>query len=169
VKRSSDQLLRSGHWETENFLFNRRLAASLTAIGMVSLSIIALYQLGVLKNLPEPRLPGLDAEKVNGSPEAYAILQTPDALLGLGSYATTLALATAGKVNRAEVQPWIPLSLAAKAGLDLFVATALTRKSWIKFRAFSLYSLVVAFVTCLTFPTVLPEARSAWLHLKDRL
>jgi hypothetical protein len=153
---------------TGDFLLHRRLAASLTVVGMVSLSIIALYQLGLLRRLPEPSLPGLDAEKVNGSEEAYAILHLPDAVLGLGSYTTTLGLTITGKTNRAEVRPWIPLALAAKSGIDVLVAIALSRKSWIKFRAFSLYSLITALITCVTFPIVLPEARAAWLKLRSR-
>jgi hypothetical protein len=159
------RLLRKG---TEDFHSHRRLAASMTLIGMVSLSIIALYQIGALKTLPEPPIPGLDADKVNGSAEAFDLLHTPDAILGLGSYAVTLGLITAGKANRAETQSWIPLTLAAKSGLDAFVALSLTRKSWTKFRAFSLYSLVTALVTCVNFPLVLPEARCAWLNLRDR-
>ena len=133
----------------------------LALVSMGSLAVVALYQLGVIKSLPEPPLPGLDAEKVNGSAEAYQLLEMPDAVLGLGSYAATLGLIAMGGADRAETQPYLPLALAAKAGLDTFQAAALTRKSWVNFRAFSLYSLVTVAATFLALPTVLPEAWAA--------
>jgi hypothetical protein len=148
-----------------DFLPNRRMAASLTLVGMASLFIIALYQIGVLKRLPEPPMRGLDAEKVNGSKEAYEILGVPDAVLGLGSYATTLGLAAMGKANRSEARPWLPLALAAKCSIDTLQAARLTRMSWVKFRAFSLYSLITVVATFLTLPVVLPEALAAWRKL----
>jgi hypothetical protein len=83
-----------------DFLWNRRAAASLTLVAMAALGVVALYQLGILRRLPEPQLDGLDAEKVNGSAGAYRLLRTPDAVLGLGSYAATLGLAAMGGVGR---------------------------------------------------------------------
>ena len=150
--------LRNG---TDAFLEHRRTAAALALVSMTSLAVVALYQLGVIKELPEPELPGLDAEKVNGSAEAYQLLNIPDAVLGLGSYAATLGLTAMGGSDRARTQPWIPLALAAKAGLDTLQAATLTRKSWVKFRAFSLYSLVTVLATFLTLPLVVPEALAA--------
>ena len=150
---------------TDVFLEHRRLGAVLTLVSMGSLAVVALYQLGVLKGLPEPPLSGLDAEKVNGSAEAYALLKTPDAVLGLGSYAATLGLVAMGGADRAQTQPFIPLALAAKAGLDTLQAASLTGKSWTNFRAFSLYSLITVTATFLTLPTVWPEALAAWRQL----
>jgi hypothetical protein len=144
------------------FLVNRRVAMVLTAIGMTSLAVIALYQVGIFKRLPEPPLPGLDAERVNGSSEAYEILNIPDALLGLGSYAVTMGLEALGESNRPQRLPWLPLALAGKCGIDALQAARLTRKSWVHFRAFSLYSLITAAATFLTLPVVLPEAVTAW-------
>ena len=145
-----------------DFLEHRRAAAMLTLLGMTSLATVALYQLGVSRRLPEPDLPALDAEKVNGSAEAYGLLKTPDALLGLGSYAATLGLIGMGGKERARTQPWIPLALLAKAGMDTMQAAVLTRKSWVNYRAFSLYSLITVLSTFLTLPLVLPEAGAAW-------
>jgi hypothetical protein len=147
-----------------NFLRHRRVTAACALISMASLGSIALYQLGVFRRLPEPPLPGLDAEKVHGSAEAYRIFGTPDAVLGLGSYAATLGLAAMNGTNRAETHPWIPLALAAKASLDALQAAALTCKSWSRFKCFSLYSLVAALATWAALPAVMPEARVAWLR-----
>ena len=84
---------------------------------------------------------------------------------GLGSYAATLGLVAMGSADRARTQPWIPIALAAKAGLDTLQAASLTRKSWVNYRAFSLYSLLTAAATFLTLPTVLPEAYAAWRNV----
>jgi hypothetical protein len=150
----------------EAFLPNRQVAGALTLVGMASLAVIALYQVGFLKSLPEPRLAILDAGKVNGS-KAYEILGIPDALLGLGSYAATLGLVLTGKPNRTEITPWVPLMLAAKCCVDTLQAARLTRKSWLKFRAFSLYSLITVAATFLTLPVILPEASAAWRKLRS--
>jgi len=133
---------------------------------MASLASLSLYQMGIFKRLAEPPIPVLDARKVNGSAEAYGILNTPDAVLGLGSYAATLGLIAMSGPDRARSQAWIPLALAAKSSLDSFQAGSLPRKSWFKFRAFSLYSLVTAPCTFFVLPVVLPEARAAWKKLK---
>jgi hypothetical protein len=157
------QELRDG---TGDFLGNRRAAALLTLMGMASLAAISLYQMGIFKRLPKPSISMLDARRVNGSAEAYGILNTPDAVLGLGSYAATLGLIAMGGSGRARLQPWVPLALAAKSSFDSFQAGALTGKSWLKFRAFSLYSVATALCTFLVLPLVLPEARAAWEKLK---
>jgi hypothetical protein len=150
---------------TDDFLAHRRTAATLALVSMASLAVVALYQLGVFKRLPEPALPALDAEKVNGSAEAYAILNVPDAVLGLGSYAATLGLVAMGGQDRAQTQPWIPLALAAKAGVDTLQAAALTRKSWVNYQAFSLYSLITVLATFAAFPLVVPEGLAVWRKL----
>jgi hypothetical protein len=166
MKMTAHELSRELREGSGDFLVHRRVAASLTLVGMASLAAISLYQMGVFKRLPEPPLSALDARRVNGSAEAYGKLNTPDAVLGLGSYAATLWLIAMGGQNRAQSQPWIPLALAAKASLDSVQAGALTGKSWFKFRAFSLYSLVTALCTFLVLPIVLPEAKTAWQKMK---
>src|SRR5438046_931121 len=63
-------------------LRRRRTVIGLSMLGTASLGLIGLYQTGVIKGLPEPNLPYLDAEKVDASAEAYEYLSTPDAILG---------------------------------------------------------------------------------------
>ncbi len=86
--------LREGSGE---FLSRRRVIVALSLANVASMGLIALYQVGVIAHVPEPPLPGFDADRVNGSADAYAILETPDAILGLGSYAATMALAAMGR------------------------------------------------------------------------
>lgn len=113
------------------------IVLSLTAIGC-AWGLIALYQTGIIRRLPDLPLPLMDADKVDVSDEAYAKLSMPNAFLGLGSYAATMGLAAMGGKDRAKTQPWIPLALAAKAGVDALQAGKLTYDQWAKHKAFSL-------------------------------
>ncbi len=128
--------------------------------------MVSLYQMGLLKHVPEPPLPGLNADAVDASAEAYRFLAMPDGVLGIGSYAVTLALAAMGGTDRAREQPWIPLALAAKALADSAQATRLTWTQWSKHRAFCSWCLLAGVATWASLPLVVPEARTAWRHLR---
>ena len=164
----ASELSRELRRDSGDFLEERRgiVCASLTAIGCMGL--IALYQMGVIKHLPEPPLPGLDADKVDASDEAYSHLQMGDAFIGLGSYAATMGLAAMGGKNRVKEQPWIPLALAAKAGVDALQAAKLTYDQYAKHRAACFWCLVAAAATFVTAALVVPEARAAARELEKR-
>lgn len=83
-------------------LDNRRAVAALSLFSIGCMGLISLYQIGAIKHLPDLPLPGFDADKVDGSADAYGRLQIGDAFLGIGSYAMTAALAAAGGKNRIE-------------------------------------------------------------------
>ena len=161
--RKLSEDLRHGRGE---FLAQRRWAALLSLTTISSMMLITLYQFGILKHLPEPPLPKLDADKVNGSEQAYSMLALPDAVLGLGSYAATLGLVAMGGHERARTHPWMPLALAGKVLVDAIQTGKLTRDSWVKHRAFSIYSLVAAAATLATLPLVAPEAAAAFRSWK---
>ena len=76
-------------------LRRRRWISLLSALGAVDFAIISLYQLGVIRHLPDPPGRIFDSDHVNASDKAYA-LGIPDGTLGLGLYALTLILAGAG-------------------------------------------------------------------------
>lgn len=147
----------------------RRGAVCFSLLSMASLGVIALYQTGVLKHVPEPPLPGLDADKVNGSAQAYRYLSTPDAVLGIGSYAASLSLAAMGSPDRARRQPWIPLAWAAKTGADAVVAAKLTLDEAKRHHAFCLWCLVAAGAAFACVPLAIPEARAALNEVLQRL
>ncbi len=150
------------------FLACRRGVVALSLTTISSMGLIALYQMGILRRLPEPPLALFNTRKVNASPEAYSKLNLPDAVLGLGSYAATLGLAAMGGEDRAETQPWIPLALVGKALVDAAQAGKLTHDSWTKHGAFCIYSLVAATATFATLPLVFPEAWAATKSWKLR-
>ncbi len=112
--------------ESDSPIIERR--REVIGLGMVAagaMGLIVLYQPGIIKHLPEPPLPRLNADEVDASAEAHEKLSMPDAVLGLGSYAATVALAATGGEDRAIKHPWILLALAAKVGLDVAQAAKL--------------------------------------------
>lgn len=161
----SEELSRQLRQGSSRFLRNRRgvIGLSLGAIG--SLGVVSLYQVGITGRVPEPPLPYLDADGVDAAPEAYEVLDMPDGLLGIASYALIAALAAAGGEDRATERPWIPLALAAKVAFDAVQAGKLTLEQWTKHRAFCLWCLAAAGASFATAPLVVPEARAALQQL----
>lgn len=159
------QQLRQG---SSGALQRRRGVIALSLAASAALGLLTLYQMGLIRHMPEPPLPGFDADKVNGSAEAYSKLAIPDALLGVSSYAGTMLLAAMGGLNRAREHPWMPLALAAKVGLDATLASILLLTQVLKLRAFSFWSLLTSAATFATVPLVIPEARAALRHLLDQ-
>jgi uncharacterized membrane protein len=150
--------LRSG---SGRFLQLRRKSLVLSLIGAAAMMPISLYQMGVIRHLPEPPLPKLDSDAVDAAPEAYQYLSTPDALLGLVSYSVTAWLASMGGENRAKTQPWLPLMLAGKVAIDAANSGRLTVDQWTKHRAFCSWCLLASYASFATVPFVIPETRAA--------
>ena len=138
----SEQLSRELRTETSPDLKRRRGIVALSLVASGSMSLIALYQMGIIKHLPEPPLPKLNADKVDASSEAYEKFAMPDAILGLGSYAATM-------------------SLAAKIAFDVANAAKLSIDQWTKHRAFCFWCLLAATATFAMAPLVWREAMSA--------
>ncbi len=147
-------------------LKRRRSIFGLFLAASASMSVVALYQLGILRHIPEPHLSIFDSARVTGSPQAYSLLQTPDAVLALGSYATTMTLAAMGSSARATQQPLIPLALAAKVGLDSALAAKYTFDEWSNHRAFCFWCLLSSAATFAALPMALSEG---WAALRSLL
>lgn len=139
----------------------RRGIVGLSLFSSAILGGIALYQVGLLKRLPDPPLPGFDAGRINGSEEAYSHFETPDALLGLASYAVTACLAAMGKEYRWKTARALPLAMGAKMSADTALAGAMSVQQWTKFRKFSAWSLLVSAATFLSFGLAWPEIKRA--------
>jgi len=157
----SEQLSRELRTETSPDLKRRRGIVALSLVASGSMSLIALYQMGIIKHLPEPPLPKLNADKVDASSEAYEKFAMPDAILGLGSYAATMSLAAIGVKNRAKEMPWVPIALAAKIAFDVANAAKLSIDQWTKHRAFCFWCLLAATATFAMAPLAWREAMSA--------
>lgn len=142
-------------------LARRRGVVALSLVASASMGLIALYQMGILKHLPEPPLPMMNADQVDASAEAYEKFSMPDAVLGFGSYAATMGLAAMGGRDRTKTMPWIPIALAAKVAFDVANAAKLSVDQWTKHKAFCFWCLIAAGATFAAAPLVLPEALRA--------
>jgi Vitamin K epoxide reductase family len=162
---SADELSRELRTGQGFFLNRRRKIVELCLFSSATLAGIALYQIGVLKKLPEPGWRGVDAGKVNGSTQAYSILKTPDALLGIASYGVTACLAGSGSADRAHTDPLRPIAMGLKVLADATLAAKLTSDECRKYRALSLWSLLTAAATWVALPLAIPETTAAVRHL----
>ncbi len=151
-----------------DFLDQRRRMALLQTAATATLSVVGLYQFGVLRSVPEPPLPGLGADRVDASGEAYSLFNTPDSTLGIASAGVSLVLAGMGGAKRYEQQPWIPLALLAKSGLDAAGGLLLTAEQLTKHKRLCSWCTVTAALLVATVPTALPEAKAAWRALRRR-
>ena len=129
------------------------VATSLFSVSV--LGVVALFQTGFLKHLPNLKLPHFDAEKVHGSAKAYSIFGIPDSLLGMVSYSVTGSLA-----GLEERSPSVltKVALAGKTGFDLANAVRLNLYAWRKLHACSLPSLLISAATAVSFSLALQNA-----------
>lgn len=163
--RRAEQLSRQLRLGSGEFLPQRRGIVALSLIAVGSMGLISLYQMGIIKHLPEPPLPRLDADRVDASAEAYSRFSTPDAFLGIGNYAMTAGLAAMGGQHRAKEQPWIPLALTIKVAFDTWQAVRLFRDQLTRFHAFCSWCLLAAGTTLATVPLAVPETYAALRQL----
>lgn len=157
--------LRRGEGE---FLRRRRRIAALSLAGSGAMAVVAAYQNGLLGHLPEPPVALFDADEVDASGEAYQVMRTPDAALGLLGYAATLVLAGIGSGERATRTPLVPVALAAKVGLDAAAGLFLAAEQAVRHRRFCSWCLVATAASLAMVPQVLPEARHAVARLRSR-
>jgi len=143
------------------YLRLRRRSAALSLASIASLGLVAAYQYGLIRHLPEPPLPGLDADRVDASGEAYQYFKTPDAALGIASNAATLILIGMGGADRRSKARWIPIALAAKGALDAVAGVYLTVEQATKHRKFCSWCLLAALANVAAAPQMWPEAKAA--------
>lgn len=147
-------------------LTRRRWLVGLSFVGAALGKVVSLYQMGIVRRLPDLPSRYFDATRVDASDYAYKRLQTPDALLMVASYATTAVLAGAGGKNRAETNPALPLALAAKTIGDAVVALKLGREEWKENRALCGYCQAATLVSLASVALALPEALRALKNLR---
>jgi uncharacterized membrane protein len=152
---------RNCHQSANPHLKRRRGIIGLAFFSCAVLGAVALYQIGILKKLPQPPLRAFNTRRVHASAGAYANLDTPDAFLGLASYAATACLAAMGPENRVRLYPWMPMGLALKLLADSAIALKLTCDEATKLRAFSIWSVLVTAATWTALPLAIPEALAA--------
>jgi uncharacterized membrane protein len=159
----SDDLRRAA----SEHLTRRRRQIALVLGATAAMGLVALYQTGILRRLPDPPLPGVDSNRVDASGEAYVVGHTPDATLAIANYGATLALIGLGGADRWRDRPLIPLLSAAKLASDAGGAGLLTLEQITKHRAICSYCLAAAAASFAAFPQAIPEARAAWRALLE--
>ena len=164
---SPEELSRAMREGDEPFLQRRRWIVGLALYNIVAMGAISLFQMGILRRVPELHLPGEDADKINGSAQAYEILQTPDAVLAIGSYAATAALAAMGPPDRANTLPWAALGMGVKALADAAFAVKLLIDQPTKYKAYCSWCVTGALATLAVVPLAWPEARAALGRIRE--
>lgn len=95
---------------------NRPLLIGASCVAVATLVPVALYQLQVMSKLPDPPLRIFDSERITMSKTAHPF-GIPDALLGIGSFGTTVTLAVLANRNKKAKK-----LLGVKLALDASVA-----------------------------------------------
>jgi uncharacterized membrane protein len=141
---------------------------------MLTMTLASLRQFGVIKHLPDPPLPGFDADKVTLSPQAFPF-GIPDGPIGLAAFGATLILARAGPDDRAHTQPWLALASGAVAAGLAGGATYYVTQMQVTVKAWCAYCLATAAAALAVCALLLPEAWGAvgiaprYLHQWSRL
>jgi uncharacterized membrane protein len=150
-------------------LQRRRWLVGLSFVGVGAGMIVSLYQMGIVRRLPDLPLRSFNATKVDKSNYAYKRLQTPDALLMIASYAVTAILAGAGGKDRARDNPALPIAMAAKALYDLGIALKLGQEEWRENHALCGYCQAATVASLVSVGIAMPEAWKAVQHVSDSL
>ncbi|MBW3597082.1 MAG: vitamin K epoxide reductase family protein [Planctomycetes bacterium] len=147
------------------YLWCRRGMVITSFVAAGCMMFIGLYQMGLIRHLPEPPFRLFNADKVDAAPEAYnrMWLPMPDAFLGLVSYAVTVALVSLGGADRFQRWPWllVPLLMGLKVVADAVQAGKLSWEQWDLHRAFCFWCLVAALATFVAVPLAAPETWAA--------
>lgn len=146
----------------------RRWIVGLSLVGVTLGQIVAAYQTGLIKRLPDPPVGPFDSGRVDASDYAYKRMQTPDALFMIVTYGITAALAGAGGRDRARTHPALPLALAGKAAYDAAVCVQLGVEEWRENKALCAYCQLATLVSFATLGLSLFEARDAARTLERR-
>ena len=159
---SPSQLSRELREDDTPELRARRTLFSLSLVGTVAAQIVALYQVGIVKRLPDLPFAPFNSNRVNASDYAYKRFQVPDAFLMLASYSTTALLAGMGGKERYKTQKWLPILTFAKVVLDVLTAIELGREEWKDNKALCAYCQGATVVSLISLWVAWPEAKRAW-------
>jgi uncharacterized membrane protein len=143
------------------FLQARRTLVALSFLGVAIGKIVSLYQIGIIKHLPDPPLDVFDSDKVDASDYAYKRFATPDAFLMVLTYGTTAWLAGAGREDRAEKTPlWVQLMF-GKIALDIGTNLMLAREEWAENKKLCFYCQSATVLSILSLIVAWPEFKKS--------
>jgi uncharacterized membrane protein len=162
---SPRELSRQLREDTSDDLARRRWTVGLSFVGVGAGMVVGLYQMGILRRLPDLPSTYFDATRVDASDYAYKRMATPDALLMVASYAVTAILAGAGGRDRAREHPALPIALAAKTVYDAGLALKLGKEEWDENGALCGYCQAATLASIASVALAVPEAVRAIDHL----
>ena len=163
---SPSQLSRYLRTASDPDLRRRRWVLGLSLAGATIGQVVAAYQTGLIKHLPDPPVGPFDSDRVDASDYAYERAATPDGLLMALTYAVTATLAGAGGRDRARHRPVLPLLMAAKVAADVVTNLALVREEWSQNKALCAWCQTATLASAASLALVVPETRRAWQHLR---
>ena len=145
-------------------LRRRRAIVGLSLVGLCSMGLVSLYQVGLLRHLPDPPLRRFHADKVSASFRGYQYGVSHGAL-SVTAHALNIVLAATGGRGRSGMIPWLPMIAAGKAAAEAGMAakTVLHQMPAVE-RAWCSYHLVNAMAHVGSFLLTLPEAWEALRH-----
>ena len=150
-------------------LRRRRWVIGLSFLGTRAGQLVALYQTGIIKHLPDPPSGGLfDSDRVDASEYAHSRFSSPDAPLMIITYGVTAWLAGAGGPDRPRNAPWLPIAMAAKTLYDAATTVKLALEEWQENRAFCAYCQTATLASFASVAFALPEAVRATRRLLGR-
>ncbi len=159
---SPSQLSRELREDDSPELSARRTLVALSLVGTVAAQVVSLYQVGLVKRLPDLPFRPFDTNKVDASDYAYRRFQVPDAFLMLCSYSTTALLAAMGGKERYKTQKWLPILTFAKVLVDVLGAIELGREEWKDNKALCVYCQCATLASLVSLWVAWPEAKRAW-------
>lgn len=121
---------------------HKGMAIACCCAAMATLTPVALVQLRILKDLPDPPGRFFNSKRIVTSKGAYH-LGIPDGVLGLASYGVTLALLLASQPSR----PLVRRALQAKLAWDATMAIRNIRKQFTEYRRVCSWCMGAAFAT----------------------
>ena len=158
---SPSQLSHELRLEKTAHLANRRWTLGLSLVGIAAGGLVSLYQMGILKRLPDYPSRFFDATKVDASEYGYKYLQAPDATYMMLTYAITAIIAATGGKDRARTLPVLPIALSVKTFSDILVNLYLAKEEWKYNKAFCGYCQSATLASLASFVLSLKETKDA--------
>ena len=165
IRAETIQLRRDLQRGTSTDLQLRRAIIGVSVGGMAAMVPVSMLQTGVIHHLPDPPIKGFHSDAANFSLIAYKF-GVPDGAMSVASFAVNIPLAAFGGADRARRKPLVPLIAASKAAIDA-VSSAWYFNEMRKGKKWCPYCIVGAISSLAVFLLSVPEARSAWRHLRS--
>lgn len=147
-------------------LRRRRAVVAVSLLGIASMAATSLLQMGVIRHLPDPPVPGFDSDKENLSKRAFPF-GVPDGPLAVLMFAGNLPLAGFGAADRARCTPWVPLIMEAKALADAGVTGSYLYQMPVEEHAWCGYCITAALAAFAIAVLAAPEAMEALATLRN--